>query len=100
MSLTPFVVQILVIISVVKGDKVNNNQESEELHNVFFDCFTIFVRKGVGLPISMIFFLEQKTLKQSYCFNKSSTTQSQTLSPILHNLKSQHGTRIQEWLRN
>jgi hypothetical protein len=43
---------------------------------LFFDFFTIFMAKGVGLPISMIFFSEEKFLQENYCFNKSSTTQS------------------------
>jgi hypothetical protein len=33
-------------------------QELQKWRNLFFDCFTIFVTKGVGLPISIIFFLK------------------------------------------
>jgi hypothetical protein len=67
-------------------------QESEKWYHVFFDCFTIFVTKRVGLPISVIFFSEAKFLQENYCFNKSSTTQSQTSSSMMHNHKSQRNT--------
>jgi hypothetical protein len=40
-------------------------QESEKWHNLFFIVLSFFVRKGTGLPISMIFFLEAKYLQES-----------------------------------
>jgi hypothetical protein len=69
-------------------------QESEKWQNIIFGCFIIFVRKGVGLLISVVFFLEEKSLQENNCFKKSSVVQSQTSYITSDNLKSSHGTRV------
>jgi hypothetical protein len=44
--------------------------------------FAIFVREGVGLPASIILFLEAVSVQENYCFNNScSTVQPQTHVP-------------------
>jgi hypothetical protein len=62
-------------------------QESEIRRNLLFDCFIIFVRKGVGLPISMNFFLEAKSQQENYCFSLSSIKTVKNF--ISHDAKSQ-----------
>jgi hypothetical protein len=114
MSLTPFVVHIFLSDEKRRQGQQNNDEdflqphsqrsvlyhESEKWRNLFFDSFTIFVRKGVGLPISIIFFLVAKSLQENDCFNKSSITQSHTSSSMMQNYRAQHSTRIQQRLHD
>jgi hypothetical protein len=73
-------------------------EEYEKWHNLLFDCATIFVRKEVSLPISVILLLEAKSLQENGCFNKFSAIQTQNVSSMMHNHKSQHGTHVQQTL--
>jgi hypothetical protein len=56
-------------------------QESEKWRNLLFDCFIVFVRKGVGLPVSVVLFSETKSVLENDCCDKSFTTQSKPHLP-------------------
>jgi hypothetical protein len=70
----------------ISCDHTANDKFSTKKENWrnLFGGFTVCVKEGVGVPVSVVFFKDSKTKLANLlvCFNKPSTTQSDL---IIHN---------------
>jgi hypothetical protein len=62
-------------------------KEKEKRHDTWCNCFTIFAKYEVALPLPITFLKMYNLCKKMNCFTLTSTTQLQTES-IFHDAKS------------